>query len=103
MPGVPVHVGERLQVRGLDPEVYRLGLVDPFLAPRRRIDDPFRVDVEGGEVLLLKIRRDPLDVLQFAVEVLQVVHHVPVPKAAGLEVLHKERIEHDEFARRGSI
>ena len=38
---------------------------------------------------------------ELAVEVLQLVEHVLVPEAAGLEVLHEEGIEDDEVAARG--
>ena len=73
-------------------------LVDPLLAARGRVDDPLVVDVEGREVVLLQVGRDRLDVLQLAVEVLQVVDQVLVPEARALEVLHEEGIQDDELA-----
>lgn len=79
VPGVAVHVAQRLHVGRLDPEVHRLALVDPLLAARGGVDDPFIIDVEGGEILCLEVGGDAVDVLQFAVEILEVVDHFLVP------------------------
>ena len=38
VPGVAIHVAERLQVGRFDPEVHRLRLVDPLLPARGGVD-----------------------------------------------------------------
>ncbi len=58
-----VHVGHALHVGGGEPEVHRLGLVDPLLAAGGRLDHPLGVDAKGGEVALLDVLRDAVDVL----------------------------------------
>ena len=97
VPRVAIHVAQGLEVRRLDPQIHALSLVDPLLATRGGVDDPLGVDVESGEVFGLQVFGDAGDVFQLAVEVLEVVDHVLIPEAAGLEVFHEEGIQHDEL------
>ena len=51
-PGQLVGLVELLARRAGHVDVERLRLVDPLLAPRRRLDQPLRLDLEGGRVEL---------------------------------------------------
>ena len=58
-----------------------LGLVDPLLAAGGGVDDVFVADAEDGLVLGLEGFRDVVDVVELAVEVLELVEHFLVPEA----------------------
>lgn len=98
-PGVAIHVRHVLHVGRGQPEVYRLRLVDPFLAAGGGVHHPLGVDTKGGEVALLDVLGHAVDVLQLAVEVFEVVDHLLVPEAALLQVLHQEGVQYGELAR----
>ena len=98
MPGVAIHVAQGLEIGCRQPEVHGLGLIDPLLAASRCIHDPLVVDAERGEILHFDVLRDPIDVLQLAVEILKIVDHILIPQAAGLEVADEVVIEDGEVA-----
>ena len=97
-PGELVQIVEFLAVRLRHVKVQRLCLVDPFLPARRRLNQPARIDLEGGGVDLFEIFRHPLDPAHAAVVVLEVVDHHLVPEAESLEILHQVRIDYGELA-----
>ena len=74
---------EGLHVGGGEEEVHALALVDPLLAAGGGVDDVFVVDAEDGRVLVLEGVRDVVDVVEFAVEVLELVEHFLVPEAGA--------------------
>ena len=81
-----------------DIEVERLRLVDPFLPPRRRLDQPGAVDLERGGVERLEIIGDAVDRADAAVEIFEVVDHHLVPQPARLEVAHQKLVHDGEVA-----
>ncbi len=98
MPGVAVHVAERLHVGLRQEEVYRLGLIDPLLASRGGVDDRLVADFEDGFMLGLEVLGDSFNVGEFAVEVFELVDHFGTPEAFLLEVVDEDRIEDGEVA-----
>ena len=98
LPGGTIHVGQRLHVWRSKEEVHRLALVDPFLASCGGQYKPAVVDGKGGLVLELEVFGDFLDLVELAVEVLQVIKHVRVPEAAGFEVANEVLVENCEFS-----
>ena len=98
VPGVAVHVAERLHVRLCQEEVDALALVDPLLSSCGGVDDGFVADFEDGLVLLLEVVGDAFDVGELAVEVLELVDHVAVPEAFFFEVVDEDRVEDGEVA-----
>ena len=55
-------------------------------------------DAEDGEVLLLEVLGDAVDVGELAVEVFELVEHLLVPEAFFLEVVDELAVEDDEVA-----
>src|SRR5688572_9334201 len=80
-------------------DVERLRLVDPLLAARRALDQPLRLDLEGGGIKPAQLRRRAVDARQVAVEVLEVRDHHLVPEPGALQVGHQILVHHGELAR----
>lgn len=84
-PGGAVHVGQGLHVGRGEEEVDGLGLVDPLLASCCGQYKPTVVNSESGLVLELEVFGDGFDLVELAVEVLEVFQHLLAPEAASLE------------------
>ena len=91
-------MGEHLQVRRRQEEVQRLSLVDPLLATGGGVDEPLIFNREGRQVLVLDDLRNLRDVLQLAVEVLNLLHHLLTPQTQLLQIAHEVAIEFGELA-----
>ena len=78
-PGQFVQVVQLLAVRSGQVQIQRLALVYPFLPARGGLDQPARIDFEGGGVELFQICRDAVDALHAAVVVFKIVDHDLVP------------------------
>src|SRR5690606_38325418 len=88
-PREPVQLVELSPAGLVDVEVERLGLVDPLLPARGGPHQPLRVDLERGGVPALEVAGHPVDVLDAAVEVLQVGDHDLVPQPEFLQLAHQ--------------
>src|SRR5829696_3453907 len=71
-PGQPIERIELLAAGIGDIEVERLRLVDPFLPPRGRLDQPGAVDLEGGGIERLEVVGNAIDGADAAVEIVAV-------------------------------
>src|SRR5687767_7173021 len=98
-PGELVGLVELLARRARHVDVERLRLVHPLLAPRRALDQPLGLDLEGGGVESADLRWDAVDLGERAVEVLEVRDHHLVPQVELLQVPHQELVRHRELAR----
>ena len=102
-PGQLVDLVELLARRAGQVDVQALGLVYPFLAPRRRLDQPLRIDLESRGVELLDVIGHAVDAAQAAVEMFQVHHHHIVPKAQTLQVANQVLVDDRELTRQVAL
>lgn len=93
-----IHMAEGFELRQGEEEVDRLGLINPFLPTGSGLDDEVVINREDGAVAVFELGRDGVDVLEFAVEVFELVHHFLIPEAVGLEIADEGAVEDDEFA-----
>lgn len=98
VPGAAIHVAEDFEVRGGEEEVDRLRLVDPLLATRGGVHDVLVVDAEDSFVFVFDRLRDAIDVLEFAIEVFQLIDHFRAPEIGFLEVADEFGVEDGEIA-----
>ena len=76
-----------------------MGLIKPLLPARARFHQPPRLHFEGRSIEGLEGLGHPVDFLEAAVVVLEVVDHDLVPEPGGLEVANQVGVHHGEFPR----
>ena len=59
-------------------------------------NEVFILDGEGGLVFAAKVIGDTFDGIEFSVEILELVEHLPAPETAVLEIAHETAVEYHE-------
>src|SRR5277367_1936622 len=67
-------------------DVERLRLINPFLAARRTLDQPLRIDLECGRIKITNLIRNAVNPCQRTIKIFEIGNHYFVPQIKLLQI-----------------